>query len=133
MNLLNNAIDALENQPPPRRITIVTEVLADTNLVRIRICDTGKGITEEAKTHLFDPFFTTKPVGQGTGLGLSISYQIVVEKHGGSLKCFSELGQGTEFWVEIPIVQSQTLPKVSPSRSSSRSFNVAYDLSRLCS
>lgn len=133
MNLLNNAIDALENQPPPRRITIVTEVLADTNLVRIRICDTGKGITEEAKTHLFDPFFTTKPVGQGTGLGLSISYQIVVEKHDGSLKCFSELGQGTEFWVEIPIVQSQTLPKVSSSRSSSRSFNVAYDLSRLCS
>jgi signal transduction histidine kinase len=133
MNLLNNAIDAVENQPPPRRITIVTEVLADTNLVRIGICDNGKGITEEAKTHLFDPFFTTKPVGQGTGLGLSISYQIVVEKHGGILKCFSELGQGTEFWVEIPIVQSKTLPKVSPSRSSSRSFNVAYDMSRLCS
>jgi signal transduction histidine kinase len=55
--------------------------------------------------HLFDPFFTTKPVGKGTGLGLSISYQIVVEKHGGRIHCNSDLGQGTEFIVEIPIRQ----------------------------
>jgi signal transduction histidine kinase len=52
---------------------------------------------------LFDPFFTTKPVGKGTGLGLSISYQIVVEKHHGILKCLSQPGQGTEFWIEIPV------------------------------
>jgi signal transduction histidine kinase len=51
---------------------------------------------------IFDPFFTTKPVGKGTGLGLSISYEIVVEKHGGTLKCLSEPGKGTEFWIEIP-------------------------------
>jgi signal transduction histidine kinase len=59
--------------------------------------------------HLFDPFFTTKPVGKGTGLGLSISYQIVVEKHGGILKCYSEPGQGAEFWIQLPIA-----PPVSP-------------------
>jgi signal transduction histidine kinase len=38
-------------------------------------------------------------------LGLSISYQIVVEKHGGQLKCFSRPGEGTEFWIELPIQQ----------------------------
>jgi len=48
-------------------------------------------------------FFTTKPVGQGTGLGLFISYQIIVEKHGGKLSCFSTPGKGAEFVIKIPI------------------------------
>ena len=74
-------------------------------VVVIRIQDSGPGLVEKAKCHLFDPFFTTKPVGKGTGLGLSISYQIVVEKHGGSLKCISEPGQGAEFWIEIPVAR----------------------------
>jgi signal transduction histidine kinase len=60
-------------------------------------------MTQEVKQRLFDPFFTTKPVGEGTGLGLSISYQIVVEKHGGQLRCKSAPGQGAEFFIEIPI------------------------------
>jgi two-component system, NtrC family, sensor kinase len=47
----------------------------------------------------------TKPIGKGTGLGLAISYQIIVEKHGGSLQCYSVPGQGTEFVIEIPIKQ----------------------------
>jgi signal transduction histidine kinase len=63
-------------------------------------------MTEEVQQKLFSPFFTTKPVGKGTGLGLSISYQIVVEKHGGELECFSVLGQGTEFSIKIPIQHS---------------------------
>ncbi|BAY74664.1 two-component sensor histidine kinase [Nostoc linckia NIES-25] len=108
MNILTNAIDALEelkikakttNKP---QIIIRTEIF-DKNFVVIRIIDNGGGIPEEVRTRLFDPFFTTKPVGKGTGLGLSISYQIVVEKHGGILKCTSEEGQGTEFWIQIPI------------------------------
>ncbi len=69
----------------------------------IRIADNGPGMTQKTQQQLFDPFFTTKPVGKGTGLGLAISYQIVVEKHGGQLRCNSELGQGAEFVVEIPI------------------------------
>ncbi|MCL1465936.1 PAS domain S-box protein [Argonema galeatum] len=120
MNILNNAIDALETQPAPRTITIHTEIVSSqesavdgkkqktTDKVAIRIQDNGPGISESVKSRLFDPFFTTKPVGQGTGLGLSISYQIVVEKHRGVLKCISEPGQGSEFWIEIPITQTKT-------------------------
>jgi signal transduction histidine kinase len=70
----------------------------------IRISDNGLGIPQAILGRIFDPFFTTKPMGQGTGLGLSISYKIVVEKHGGTLKCSSETGKGTEFWIEIPFV-----------------------------
>ncbi|MBD2003112.1 MULTISPECIES: PAS domain-containing sensor histidine kinase [Cyanophyceae] len=94
---------------PPISIKIRTEVLANDGNPRvlIRIRDNGPGIPPEVKPKLFDPFFTTKPVGKGAGLGLSISYQIVVEKHGGVLKCFSEVGEGTEFWIEIPINQSK--------------------------
>ena len=83
-------------------IRICTELL-DKDWVAIRIADNGIGMTEKVKQQLFDPFFTTKPVGKGVGLGLSISYQIIVEKHGGQLKCFSAPGWGTEFIVEIPV------------------------------
>ncbi|MBD2679830.1 MULTISPECIES: sensor histidine kinase [Nostoc] len=118
MNIISNAVDALDQHNSkrgiaeihthPSIITITTEVI-ETNCV-IRIADNGSGIGEAVKERLFDPFFTTKPVGKGTGLGLSISYQIVVEKHGGTLKCISEPGQGTEFWIEIPLsVKKQAL------------------------
>jgi urea transport system substrate-binding protein len=114
MNLLGNAIDALEEMQDESQnfasdvsptIWIGTKV-SSLNQVTIRIADNGAGITEEAKSQLFDPFFTTKPMGKGTGLGLSISYQIVVEKHKGRLICESNSGQGTEFLIEIPIQQS---------------------------
>jgi Histidine kinase-, DNA gyrase B-, and HSP90-like ATPase len=59
----------------------------------------------QIQQRIFDPFFTTKPVGKGTGMGMSISYQIITEKHGGKLKCFSAIGQGTEFIIQIPIRQ----------------------------
>jgi two-component system, NtrC family, sensor kinase len=108
MNILTNAIDALEEQIKQTNhefsptIQISTEV-TDKDFVVIRIADNGIGISESVRQRLFDPFFTTKPVGKGTGLGLSISYQIIVEKHGGQLKCLSEPGKGTEFAIQIPI------------------------------
>lgn len=104
MNLLSNAIDALEEAKdnPAPQIRITTSVL-DGNMVVIRIGDNGTGIPEAVMRQIFDPFFTTKPVGKGTGLGLSISYQIIVDKHGGMMKCFSEPGKGTEFYIELPI------------------------------
>jgi len=86
-------------------IRIRTELIEKKKVI-IRIYDNGPGMTEDVRKRLFDPFFTTKPVGQGTGLGLSISYEIVVNQHGGALKCFSEPGKGAEFAIEIPLQQS---------------------------
>lgn len=115
MNLLGNAIDALEevmcdgeantNTELPT-IWIRTEVL-DNRWVRISIADNADGMTEDICQRMFEPFFTTKPIGKGTGLGLSISHQIVEEKHGGKLKCKSAPGLGTEFIMEIPIQQKR--------------------------
>ncbi|MBO1347212.1 MAG: transporter substrate-binding protein [Hormoscilla sp. GUM202] len=123
MNILSNAIDALsethgkwmKNGTNPQKgdrhleiptITIRTELVNDRSVV-IQIADNGPGMTELVKTRLFEEFFTTKPVGKGTGLGLSISYKIVVEKHQGVLKCESTLGQGTVFFIEIPVHQAK--------------------------
>jgi signal transduction histidine kinase len=130
MNILANAIDALEfkrvsseqvesetwSAHPSPRIEICTELVdssestQDSKSVVIRIIDNGSGMTERVRLLLFDPFFTTKPVGQGTGLGLSISYQIVVAKHGGKLRCVSAPGQGTEFIIELPVLQPRRKP-----------------------
>lgn len=114
MNILSNAIDALEQPHPepsqtdretqPRQIQIRTE-LTPHDWIVIRIADNGPGITETVSNRLFDPFFTTKPVGKGTGLGLSISYQIITEKHQGRLWCNSYPGKGAEFVIEIPVQQ----------------------------
>lgn len=109
INLLGNSIDALEqriedNNPdlPAPTIWISTEHI-DNNWVKIRIADNGQGIAEESLHQLFEPFYTTKPLGKGTGLGLSISKQIITEKHGGKIQCHSQLGQGAEFLIELPL------------------------------
>ncbi|MBE9127998.1 MULTISPECIES: PAS domain S-box protein [unclassified Coleofasciculus] len=104
MNILSNAIDALEPQPTPRMITIRTAV-ENRDWVVIRIIDNGSGIPEDTQKLIFDPFFTTKPVGAGTGLGLSISHSVVVDKHGGRLTCTSLPGQGAEFAIALPVKQ----------------------------
>jgi two-component system, NtrC family, sensor kinase len=113
MNLLSNAIDALEEmmQSHPThqpRITIRTEVI-DEDWVAIHIKDNGPGIPLSIQERLFDPFFTTKAVGKGTGMGLSISYQIITDRHQGALCCLSTVGQGTEFVIKIPQKQPQAL------------------------
>lgn len=123
MNILVNAIDALEDDYKERsphqtpellalndygfaetlRITITT-ALSNADEVVITIADNGPGIPAKVKSKLFDPFFTTKPVGKGTGLGLSISHTIVTEQNQGSLECLSELGKGTQFVIKLPLL-----------------------------
>ncbi|MDJ0620653.1 MAG: ATP-binding protein [Calothrix sp. MO_192.B10] len=114
MNLISNAIDALEEKGTNDSLATPQIHLrthqVDNDWVAIHIVDNGVGIKEVIRSKLFNPFFTTKPIGKGTGLGLSISHQIVVEKHGGKLICNSKLGEGTEFVIEIPIRQSNELP-----------------------
>jgi signal transduction histidine kinase len=126
MNLLANAIDALEERTArwdfpkieanPNRLTITTRLVksdssqlsnssTDTDTVEIAITDNGSGIPPAIQAKIFDPFFTTKPVGKGTGIGLSISYQIVVEKHHGVLTCCSQPDQGTTFMIRLPLKQ----------------------------
>lgn len=114
MNVLSNAIDALEDRFEVCNknfqaffpiITIQTELLR-TDHIQITVTDNGLGMTETVQHRLFDPFFTTKPVGKGTGMGLSISYQIITEKHRGTLECRSTLDQGSQFIVTIPIRQT---------------------------
>lgn len=108
MNILDNAIDVLDELPDRRKIQIKTEVI-NSDWVAIRIANNGPEIPKEIRTKIFDPFFTTKPVGKGTGLGLSTSYQIIVDQHNGKLDCDSIPGKGTEFVIEIPVRQSANL------------------------
>lgn len=116
MNVLSNAIDALEESSAITKrklqITINTKRV-DYHRIEIKIVDNGNGVPESARAKLFNPFFTTKDVGKGTGLGLSISYQIIVDKHNGNLSFASDLGQGTEFTITIPVRQSFANDQVS--------------------
>ncbi|WP_066423620.1 ATP-binding sensor histidine kinase [Anabaena sp. 4-3] len=122
MNIISNAIDALEeskvnisqSQEPKTKLSnqpeiIISTELVDSQQVRIKIADNGCGMSPKVKQKIFDPFFTTKPVGSGTGLGLSISYQVVVERHKGELICNSTPGEGTEFIIEIPLNDFNTI------------------------
>ncbi|HEY9695575.1 MAG TPA: response regulator [Oculatellaceae cyanobacterium] len=114
MNVIANAIDALEEynhqrtveqiQSNPSCISIQTELI-DGKRAAIKISDNGAGMDSELSSRIFNPFFTTKPPGKGTGIGLSISWQIIAEKHSGSLRCISTPGEGTEFIIEIPLEQ----------------------------
>lgn len=102
MNIIANAVDAMEDaKSEPKAIVIITEII-DEDRVMVRMRDSGPGIPREIRDKIFDPFFTTKSVGKGTGLGLLICYQIV-EKHGGKIEVISELGEGTEFAIALPV------------------------------
>jgi len=114
MNIIANGIDALDEsnigrnlneiKANPNRITIQTSV--ENKEVKISIADNGKGMSESVKQKIFDHLFTTKAVGKGTGLGLAIAKSIVIEKHGGIITVNSQLGEGTEFMITLPITAS---------------------------
>lgn len=127
MNILNNAIDALEEKIkvdfsfiPEIRISteIVSSHLAlvksnESNIngqslekrqkIIIKIADNGQGMLPHIQRRIFEPFFTTKQTEESKGLGLSRSKQIIVDKHHGKLRCNSRFGQGTELTIEINI------------------------------
>lgn len=120
MNLLSNAIDALEERDRkltktqlaanPSQIQIQTSLITNAQSqpqVQIAVIDNAQGIPPLVRAKIFDPFYTTKEIGKGTGLGLAISYQIVVERHQGNLVCDSQVGQGTKFVITIPLKTSQ--------------------------
>ena len=96
MNLLTNAIEAIEGQG-----TIRIETLADEAHVYVKISDTGRGIPAEKMDTIFDPGVTDKGGAVGVGLGLPTSYRIV-QRHKGTIEVESELGEGSTFAVKIP-------------------------------
>jgi signal transduction histidine kinase len=103
MNIINNAIDALmDSRARINKEIVIETVNVNNQYIKVGIKDNGLGVKPEIINKLFDPFFTTKPVGKGTGLGLSICYQII-EKHQGKIDVISEVGEGTEFVISLPI------------------------------
>lgn len=103
MNLISNAIQAIKSNGKNREeeFLTITSYYENENVI-ISIKDTGSGMSEEVKHKIFEPFFTTKEVGEGTGLGLSIVFSII-EKHKGHIEVLSELNQGTEFIITLPV------------------------------
>ena len=98
LNLIVNASQAIGDIKG--QITLRTETSGGQ--VRVRVSDTGSGMTKEVMEKIFEPFFTTKGAEQGTGLGLSITHDII-KKHNGTIAVESELGKGTTFIVSLPV------------------------------
>jgi len=115
LNILNNAIDAMEDKPGT--ITAVTELV--DSMVRISLSDTGKGMTPQQMEKIFVPFYTTKEVGKGTGLGLSVSYGIV-KNLGGKIEVSSQPGKGTTFTLVLPVTHHGSGSERSRSRRNER-------------
>lgn len=97
MNLFLNAINAM-----PDGGLLKIRAGEEEAEVRVRISDTGCGISDEGLEKIFDPFYTTSTVGKGTGLGLAVCYS-VVKQHGGTIEVESTEGEGSTFTVKLPL------------------------------
>lgn len=112
LNLLVNAADAIADvvgDGSQGRGKIVVNTRLDRDWVEIRVKDDGIGIPDEIQDLVFDPFFTTKDVGKGSGQGLSITYNIIVERHGGSIDFKSEYCKGTTFIIRLPVTHAEAI------------------------
>ncbi len=103
LNLLVNAIHAIQSAKDEGVIELTTAQVTGKH-INVSIKDDGDGISEENLARIFEPFFTTKRSGKGTGLGLAIVYKIIKE-HQGELKVDSQVGQGSQFTISLPIEQ----------------------------
>ncbi|MBE9030999.1 GHKL domain-containing protein [filamentous cyanobacterium LEGE 11480] len=122
MNILANAIDAIDegihagqfnHQTASPQICINITSSDDFESVIIRFKDNGPGMPAEVKNRIFERLFTTKEFGKGTGLGLAIAHEIITEKHGGILRVESTLDVGTEFIVQLPVIDTRSTTHVS--------------------
>ncbi|MGD2115312.1 MAG: response regulator [Acidobacteriota bacterium] len=109
MNLLTNALQAVEGLEDEEPGRVLLRVRTDGDLVVYEVQDNGPGVPPGLESRIFEPFFTTKPPGAGTGLGLSLSYGIV-QKHGGELRFEAPDDGGARFRVAIPAAR----PRVDP-------------------
>lgn len=113
INLIKNGVDAIPDTGtiliralPANMTQCPPSLFADCHCcapwVEIVVQDTGTGIHETYLPRIFDPFFTTKPVGKGSGLGLAVVAE-VVEQHEGNIAVVSQVGQGTQFIIRLPV------------------------------
>ena len=109
LNLLQNALDAVADEPGERWVRL--EVSRHNNALMFAISDSGPGVPAELKSKIMEPFFTTKDVGKGTGLGLSLSTSIA-EEHGGKLELTDKAGH-TCFCLTLPITTERSQYAVS--------------------
>ncbi|MCC6466243.1 MAG: response regulator, partial [Planctomycetes bacterium] len=104
LNLLVNARDAM---PDGGRVAVTLRRDPPWALLEVR--DEGTGIAPEVLPRIFEPFFTTKGQGKGTGLGLATVYG-VVKQSGGDIKVSSQVGKGTSFVVQLPLLAEAARP-----------------------
>jgi len=105
LNLIINAAHAIDDvvKHTGERGTISIRTTVEDDTAVIAIADTGGGIPDAIRDRVFDPFFTTKDVGRGTGQGLSLARTAIVDRHGGSISFETRPGEGTTFFVRLPI------------------------------
>jgi signal transduction histidine kinase len=110
LNLVINAETEMKLAHGRGNLLILTELTSDT--IQVSFNDDGPGIAQANLVHLFDPFFSTRGVGQGRGLGLSVCYGIIAD-HNGQINVKSQLGKGSVFTVELPVVREESAVEVS--------------------
>lgn len=106
INIIMNAAQAIKSQNRSDMGFIKIIARKQNQDVKIWFIDDGPGIPEDIILKIFEPFFTTKEIGKGTGLGLSISYDIIVNKHNGSIDVKSDYGKGATFIITLPIISN---------------------------
>jgi signal transduction histidine kinase/HAMP domain-containing protein len=108
LNLLVNAAqaigDVVKDTAKLGKLTVRTRL--DGDQIEIAVGDTGTGIPLAVRDKIFDPFFTTKAIGKGTGQGLAIAHNVIVTKHGGTLRFETECGKGTTFYIRLPVARA---------------------------
>lgn len=106
LNLVLNAAEATQGKGVDKRPGEVRiETYAAEGMVWLTVADNGEGIPPENLARIFDPFFTTKSDGKGVGLGLAVSYGII-QAHGGDIEVKSKVGEGSTFYVSLPLEQA---------------------------
>jgi len=116
MNLCTNAAQAMENKGGSLTVTLddifLDQALAHSNsgltpgnYMKLKVSDTGSGISKDIINKIFEPYFTTKSPGGGTGIGLAVVHGIV-ENYGGKIFVHSEEGKGTSFLIYLPIINN---------------------------
>jgi two-component system, NtrC family, sensor kinase len=112
LNVLTNAVEAVASQKRDSAGQLTIRSARADGGVEVTFSDDGPGIAMELQDQIFDPFFTTKPLGQGTGQGLFVAYAIIVEQHGGRVRCESQPGKGATFRIWLPISAAGAAPGV---------------------